>query len=193
MATITTRSGKGAPLTNAEVDANFNNLNSDKLETSAVSTFGASLIDDADAAAARTTMGLGTAATTDSTDYATAAQGSTADSALQPGDAVPQTGATGSAEIPAGTEAQRDAVPAAGYFRFNSDVAKFEGYNGSAWGSVGGGATGGGADEIFIQNGQTVTTNYTIPADKNAMSTGPITINSGVTVTVSTGARYVVI
>jgi len=54
-------------------------------------------------------------------------------------------------------------------------------------------ATGGGADEIFIQNGQTVTTNYTIPADKNAMSTGPITINAGVTVTVSTGARYVVI
>lgn len=146
-----------------------------------------------DAAGARTNLGLGTAATTDSTAYATAAQGSTADSALQPGDAVPQTGATGSAEIPSGTEAQRDVAPDAGYFRFNTDVAKFEGYNGTAWGSVGGGATGGGADEIFIQNGQTVTTNYTIPADKNAMSTGPITINSGVTVTVSTGARYVVI
>jgi hypothetical protein len=146
-----------------------------------------------DAAGARNNLGLGTAATTDSTDYATAAQGATADSALQPGDAVPQTGATGSAEIPAGTEAQRDVVPSAGYFRFNVDVAKFEGYNGTTWGSVGGGATGGGADEIFIQNGQVVTTNYTIPADKNAMSTGPITINPGVTVTVSSGARYVVI
>jgi hypothetical protein len=33
MATITTRSGKGSPLTNAELDANFTNLNSDKLET----------------------------------------------------------------------------------------------------------------------------------------------------------------
>jgi len=33
MATITTRAGKGSPLTNAEVDANFTNLNSDKLET----------------------------------------------------------------------------------------------------------------------------------------------------------------
>jgi hypothetical protein len=33
MATITTRAGKGAPLTNAEVDANFDNLNDDKLET----------------------------------------------------------------------------------------------------------------------------------------------------------------
>jgi len=193
MATITTRSGKGSPLTNAEVDANFTNLNSDKVETSTISTFGASLIDDADAAAARTTLGLGTAATTDSTAYATAAQGTTADSALQPGDAVPQTGVTGSAEIPSGTELQRDAVPSAGYFRFNTDIGKFEGYNGLGWGSVGGGATGGGADEIFIQNGQVVTTDYTIPADKNAMSTGPVTINSGVTVTVSTGARYVVI
>ena len=44
-----------------------------------ISTFGASLIDDADAATARTTLGLGTAATTNSTAYATAAQGSTAD------------------------------------------------------------------------------------------------------------------
>jgi hypothetical protein len=112
---------------------------------------------------------------------------------LQPDEAVPQTGVTGSAEIPSGTELQRDAVPSAGYFRFNTDVSKFEGYNGAAWGSVGGGATGGGADEIFIQNGQIVTTDYTIPADKNAMSTGPVTINSGVAVTVSAGARYVVI
>jgi hypothetical protein len=34
MATIVTRSGKGSPLTNAEVDGNFTNLNSDKVETS---------------------------------------------------------------------------------------------------------------------------------------------------------------
>lgn len=55
------------------------------------------------------------------------------------------------------------------------------------------GAAGGGSDQVFYQNDQTVTTDYTIPADQNAMSTGPITVNSGVTVTVSTGARYVVI
>ena len=193
MATIVTRAGKGAPLTNAEVDANFTNLNSAKVETSTISAFGASLIDDANAGAARTTLGLGTAATTDSTAYATAAQGSTADTALQPGDAVPQTSATGSADIPSGTTGERDGTPAAGYFRFNTTIGKFEGHNGTLWGSVGGGATGGGADEIFIQNGQTVTTNYTIPSTKNAMSTGPITINSGVTVTVESGARYVVL
>jgi hypothetical protein len=53
-----------------------------KLDASAASAFGLTLIDDADAAAARTTLGLGTAATTASTDYATAAQGTTADAAL---------------------------------------------------------------------------------------------------------------
>jgi hypothetical protein len=192
VATIVTRSGKGFPLTNAEVDANFTNLNSDKVETSTISVFGASLIDDADASAARTTLGLGTAATTDSTAYATAAQGSTADSALQPGDAVPQTSTIGAAQIPAGTTAQRPTA-ATGQFRFNSDVTKFEGYNGSAWGSVGGGATGGGSDEIFVENGQTVTTSYTLTTNKNASSVGPITVNSGVTVTVPSGSNWVVL
>jgi hypothetical protein len=106
---------------------------------------------------------------------------------------TPRTASTGSAVVPTGTTAQRDGSPGAGYFRFNADLGKFEGYSGTAWGSVGGGATGGGSDELFIENGQTMTTNYTIPSTKNAMSTGPITINSGVTLTVSSGARYVVI
>jgi len=65
MATLVTRAGKGSPLTNNEVDANFNNLNSDKVETSAISTFGGSLVDDADAATARTTLGLSGLATAD--------------------------------------------------------------------------------------------------------------------------------
>lgn len=103
------------------------------------------------------------------------------------------TAATGSSIIASGSTAERDGTPATGYFRFNTTLSKFEGYSGSAWGSVGGGATGGGSDEIFIENNQSVTTNYTIPATRNAMSTGPITVNSGVTVTVSSGARWVVI
>lgn len=57
----------------------------------------------------------------------------------------------------------------------------------------GGGATGGGSDEIFYENGQTVTTNYTITNNKNAMSAGPITINSGVTVTVGAGETWSVV
>jgi len=52
-------------------------------EVHGISAFGATLVDDADAAAARTTLGLGTAATTAATDYATSAQGATADTALQ--------------------------------------------------------------------------------------------------------------
>ena len=101
-------------------------------------------------------------------------------------------GLTGAADVPAGTTAERPS-PAAGYFRFNSTLGKFEGYSGSAWGSVGGGATGGGADEVFIENAQTVTTNYTITTNKNAMSTGPITVNSGITVTVPSGSNWVIL
>ena len=99
---------------------------------------------------------------------------------------------TGALKIPVGTTAQRPTA-ADGKIRFNDDTNKFEGYNGTAWGQLGGGATGGGSDEVFVENGQNVTANYTIPGTKNAMSTGPITIDSGVTVTVSDGARYVII
>lgn len=53
-----------------------------------ITTAGKALLDDADASAQRTTLGLGTAATTASTDYATAAQGSLADTAIQPSDIV---------------------------------------------------------------------------------------------------------
>lgn len=114
MANIVTRAGKGTALTHAEVDANFTNLNNDKVETTAIANMletsdigtsvqaysanldeyaavnptaaGLALLDDADASAQRTTLGLGTAATTDATDYATAAQGALADSALQSSD-----------------------------------------------------------------------------------------------------------
>jgi hypothetical protein len=106
---------------------------------------------------------------------------------------VRRTAADGSAIIPTGDESERDGSPSAGYFRFNTDVSKFEGYNGTSWGSVGGGATGGGSDAVFIENDQTVTTDYTIAADKNAMSTGPIEVDDGVTVTVSSGARWVIL
>ena len=48
--------------------------------------------------------------------------------------------------------------------------------------AVGGNTT----DPIFILNGRTVTVNYTIPANKNAMSAGPISISQGVTVDTTT-------
>ena len=52
---------------------------------------------------------------------------------------------------------------------------------------------GGGSDEIFYENGQNVTTNYTITNGKNAMSAGPITIDSGVTVTVGAGETLTIV
>jgi len=99
---------------------------------------------------------------------------------------------TGAVLISKGTTAQQPAG-VAGSLRFNTDTNTFEGYNGTAWSAVGGGATGGGNDQIFVQNQQTVTTNYTITTNYNAMSTGPITINSSITVTVPSGSNWVVL
>lgn len=106
---------------------------------------------------------------------------------------VPRTATTGSAVLPSGTELQRDGSPSAGYIRFNTDINSFEGYNGTSWSSVGGGATGAGGDAVFQENDLTVTTSYTITSGKSASSVGPITINSGATVTVPSGSRWVVL
>jgi hypothetical protein len=114
---------------------------------------------------------------------------------------------TGALKVPTGTTAQRP-VGADGKIRFNSSTTKFEGYNGTSWGQLGGGATGGGANQVFIENDQVVTQNYTVPSNKNAMSTGPLLIevievtgriddgasNAGTILTVTavtTGALYV--
>jgi|TARA_A100001011_G_scaffold366465_1_gene419030 hypothetical protein len=106
---------------------------------------------------------------------------------------VALSGATGSGQLPSGTTAERDGSPSAGFMRFNSTTTGFEGYNGSAWGSIGGGATGAGGDEIFYENEQSVTTNYTLTSNENAMSAGPITINNGITVTVPSGSTWVIV
>ena len=100
--------------------------------------------------------------------------------------------ATDAILLPVGTTGQQP-TGATGMLRFNSSTTSFEGYNGTAWGSIGGGATGGGTDQIFYLNGQTVNSNYTIAATNNAGTFGPITIASGVTVTVSSGATWSVV
>lgn len=46
---------------------------------------------------------------------------------------VVQTGLTGSAILPAGTTAQRDPAPAAGWTRFNTTLDALETFNGTAW------------------------------------------------------------
>jgi hypothetical protein len=99
---------------------------------------------------------------------------------------------TGSVKLPVGTTAQRPTA-ATGKIRYNSTLGSYEGYDGASWSSLGGGATGAGGDTVFNLNSPTVTTSYSLPAGKNAMSVGAITINSGVTVTVPSGARWVVL
>ena len=97
-----------------------------------------------------------------------------------------------SVKLPIGTTAQRPGSPLGGMIRYNSDIDRFEGYT-TTWGSIGGGATGGGTDEVFQENELIVTTNYTLSTGYNAMSVGPITINSGVTVTIPSGQRWVIL
>jgi hypothetical protein len=100
---------------------------------------------------------------------------------------------TGFMLVPKGTTAERPVSPVNGEIRYNTTTSQFEGYQGGEWGQLGGGATGGGGDEVFQENSLIVTTNYTITTGKNAMSVGPITINSGTTVTVGADQRWVVL
>ena len=103
-------------------------------------------------------------------------------------DQIEMTG-TGSLEVPTGTTAERPGSAAAGMFRYNSSTGEFEGYT-NAWGSIGGGASAGGA---IYENTQSITSDYTLTTNTNGFSVGPITINSGVSVTVPSGQRWVVL
>ena len=97
-------------------------------------------------------------------------------------------------QIPVGTTAQRPGSPSTGDFRWNSTLGSAEIYNGSAFAAVGGGSgtTGGGSDELFLETDQTMTTSYTLTSNKNAMTISPV-INSGVTLTVPSGAILVIL
>lgn len=142
---------------------------------------------------------------------------------------------TGAVKLSSGTTAERPAG-VAGKLRFNTSTTEFEGYNGTAWASVGGSAitndtttptnlfplfasaTTGTASSVFTSNAQylfkpstgelsvkvprasngivvnsaTVSSNYTIAAGDNGASAGPISVASGIAVTVSSGSRWVV-
>lgn len=50
-----------------------------------------------------------------------------------------------------------------------------------------------GTANVFFENGQTVNANYTITAGKNAGSFGPVSVATGVTVTVPTGSTWSVV
>ena len=145
---------------------------------------------------------------------------------------------TGAVKVSSGTTGQQPGTPTAGMFRFNTTTVKFEGYNGTVWGAIGGGstitndtststniypallnATSGEAANLYTSNANllykpstgelqstamvssngihinsaTVSTSYTVPTGSNALSAGPITVASGVTVTVPSGSTWVVV
>jgi len=142
---------------------------------------------------------------------------------------------TGALTISKGTTGQRP-TPVSGMLRFNTTSTEFEGYNGTAWASVGGAAlsndtstatnvfplfanaTTGTASTLFTSNAKllykpstgelqaseivatngllvnatTVSANYTVGTGYNAFSVGPVTIGGGISVTISSGQRWLV-
>ena len=96
---------------------------------------------------------------------------------------------SGAVTLPVGTTAQ-EPTPAAGMIRFNTDTVQFEGYDGTAWGGIGGAPGAGGA---IVTNKKEASVSYTIDSTENGFSVGPITIADGVTITVDPDSRWVII
>jgi len=90
---------------------------------------------------------------------------------------------TESVQVPAGTTAQRPAVPVNGDIRYNTDTSRFEIYAGSSWTTIGAGdgtvtSVSGTANQITVANGTTtpqisITTNPVLPG------TGSVTVPAG--------------
>lgn len=99
---------------------------------------------------------------------------------------------TGALTLPKGTSAQRP-TGVAGKIRYNNELNQFEGHNGTAWGAIGAGATGGVGNYVFFENDINITANYTITTGKNAMTAGPVTIADGITVTVPDGSVWTIV
>ena len=76
---------------------------------------------------------------------------------------------TDAVHLPTGTTAQRPGSPAAGYFRYNSELSQFEGYT-DGWGQIGGGG-GGSAPVIDTMTGDNSDTTLALssaPLNENA-------------------------
>ncbi len=110
--------------------------------------------------------------------------------AASSGSFVAKTSATGSGQLPSGTTAQRDGSPSAGMIRYNSTTAGFEGY-GTAWGAIGGGASGGNGEATVFENEITISEDYTITSAYNGVSAGPLTVTG--TITVPSGSTWVIV
>ena len=154
------------------------------------------LSDLASNSTARTNLGLGTLAVISPTGTASSSTFLRGDNAWTTVSVTPTAvsdqanSSTGYFDLPAGTTAERPGSPTSGNMRYNTSTNGFEGYNGTAWGSIGGGASAGGA---IYENTTTISTSYTLTTSTNGFSVGPITVASGATVTVPSGQRWVVL
>jgi hypothetical protein len=100
---------------------------------------------------------------------------------------------TSAIKLPVGTTDQRPETPNKGDLRYNDTLNQYEGYNGTTWGAIGAGATGGAGNYAFFENDINITADYTITTGKNAMTAGPVTVNADITVTVPDGSSWVIV
>jgi len=101
---------------------------------------------------------------------------------------------TPSAHITPVTSSTRPNPGATNQVILETDTGKLLAWLGGVWLEItGAGATGGGTNQAFYENDKTITSNYTITANKNAGTFGPVTINSGVTVTIPAGSTWSVV
>ena len=170
--------------------------NSTSVVEIAYTNAGLDLLQDADAATQRATLGVGTS---DSPEFAGVNIGNASDTTITrvsagvlavEGNQIPSPGSVAQGDVLYynGTVWARLAAGTSGQFLKTNGAAA-----NPAWADSTGGATGGGTDQIFWENDQTVTNDYTITAGKNAGSFGPISINSGVTVTVPSGSVWTIV
>lgn len=202
MSTIVTRSGKGSPLTHVEVDANFTNLNTDKIQsgntvaaltiTSATVTdlavTGITSFDGAQGTAGQvlTSAGTGNTPTWATVSGSISVTGGDLTLSGNTGTAITNatlatvnsnTGAFGSSSsIPVITVNGKGLITAVS----TATVAGGQ-YFGSA------------SSKAIAYNEDSIAENITTTSGKNCLSVGPITIASGYSVTVASGQRWVVL
>ena len=82
--------------------------------------------------------------------------------------------------------------PAHGDFVFLRDTNTTQFYDGFEWQTLSA-AKGGGSDKVFLEHEFIVNNSYTITANHNVISAGPIVVEDGAIVTVPDGSNWVVV
>lgn len=202
MSTITTRSGKGSPLTNSEVDSNFTNLNTDKLED----ITGESIKDLSDVHSLMSPTD-GQVLTWDNANTRWSSADSTGGVSDIVDDTTPQLGGdldvngksivsianadinitpngAGSVVIDGLSYPQSDGT--------NGQVLTTNGTGTLSFTTVSGGG-GGNTTNVGWENNATISQDYTITTNNNMVSAGPVTVDTGYSVTVPSGSRWVIV